>query len=215
MIEFITILGLGFLLGVRHATDSDHVIAISAITARQKNIKSSTFVGVMWGMGHSAMVTLVGILIIFFHLKIPTQTGTILEFGVGTMLIILGIINIFNIIKIPTIHKHEHAHGKKIHAHLHFHFIRPLLVGSMHGLAGSAAIALLILATINNSASAAFYLLIFNIGVIVGMMIITTLIGFSFAYAKKKIGNLHKYFVLGSGIISFIFGLYVMLQNKL
>lgn len=213
MTNFITILGLGFLLGIRHATDSDHVIAISTITARQKNVKSSAVVGGMWGVGHCIMVTLVGILIIYFHLNIPSRIETLLEFGVGIMLVILGIINIFKIIRLPIIHKHEHSHEKKVHAHLHFHLIKPLLIGSMHGLAGSAAIALLILATISDPVSAAFYLLVFNVGVIVGMMIITTLIGASLVYVKNKINNLNTYFVLGSGIISFVFGLYIMSQN--
>ena len=215
MPSLITILILGFLLGMRHATDTDHVVAIGTITARQKSVKSSMAVGGLWGIGHSAMVTVVGILIMFLHLNISVRIGTIIEFSVGMMLVTLGVINLFGVIKIPVVHKHEHSHGEKTHSHLHFHFIRPLLVGSVHGLAGSAAIALLILATINNSAYAIYYLLIFNVGVIVGMMIITTLIGASLVYARNKLDNLNKYFVLGSGIISFVFGLYVMYQYRL
>jgi high-affinity nickel-transport protein len=199
---------------MRHATDTDHVVAIGTITARQKSVKSSMAVGGLWGIGHSAMVTVIGILIIFLHLNIPARIGTMLEFSVGMMLVILGVINIFQTIRIPTVHRHEHSHGGKTHTHTHFHLIRPFVVGSVHGLAGSAAIALLILATINNSAYAIYYLLIFNVGVIVGMMIITTLIGVSLVYVKNKINDLNKYFVLGSGIISFIFGLYVMYQNR-
>jgi len=214
MPSLITVLILGFLLGMRHATDTDHVIAIGTITARQKSVKSSMAVGGLWGIGHSAMVTVIGILIIFLHLNIPARIGTMLEFSVGMMLVILGVINIFQTIRIPTVHRHEHSHGGKTHTHTHFHLIRPFVVGSVHGLAGSAAIALLILATINNSAYAIYYLLIFNVGVIVGMMIITTLIGVSLVYVKNKINDLNKYFVLGSGIISFIFGLYVMYQNR-
>ena len=213
MPSLITVLILGFLLGMRHATDTDHVIAIGTITARQKSVKSSMAVGGLWGIGHSAMVTVIGILIIFLHLNIPARIGTMLEFSVGMMLVILVVINIFQTIRIPTLHRHEHSHGGKTHTHTHFHLIRPFVVGSVHGLAGSAAIALLILATINNSAYAIYYLLIFNVGVIVGMMIITTLIGASLVYAGNKLDNLNKYFVLGSGIISFIFGIYVMYQN--
>ena len=213
MPSLITILILGFLLGMRHATDTDHVVAIGTITARQKSVKSSMAVGGLWGIGHSAMVTVVGILIIFLHLNIPARVGTMLEFMVGMMLVILGVINIFQTIRLPTVHRHEHSHGGKTHTHTHFHLIRPFVVGSVHGLAGSAAIALLILATINNSIYAIYYLLIFNLGVIVGMMIVTTLIGASLVYVKNKINDLNKYFVLGSGIISFIFGIYVMYQN--
>lgn len=204
MTNFITILGLGFLFGLRHATDADHVVAISTITARQKNIKSSAFIGLLWGIGHSAMVTLIGVLIIFFSLHIPARVGMLFEFSVGVMLVVLGVLNIFylrkqNSIDLP-------ARNPQM--------IRPVFIGLVHGLAGSAAIALLILATIHSLTDAAFYLLIFNIGVVVGMMIITTLIGTSFVYAKNKINNLHKYLVLGSGVISIIFGAYVMYENK-
>lgn len=207
MPTLITILGLGFLLGIRHATDADHVVAISAIVTKQKNIKSSTMIGALWGIGHSAMVTIVGIAIIFFSLNISEQTGKILESIVGIMLVVLGFLNIFDLRKI-SLDSHLHSHDNN-------NFTRILFVGAVHGLAGSAAIALLILATIKNPNDAAFYLLIFNIGVIVGMMIITTLLGTSFAYARKKVNNLHKYLVLGSGIISIIFGTYVIFLNKI
>lgn len=203
MATFITILGIGFLLGLRHATDVDHVIAISTITAGKKNIKGSAIVGALWGLGHSATVTLVGILIIFFSLNISAQVEKLFEFFAGIMLVVLGAINIFDLRKIYL-----------FNSHLRPTPIRPLFVGAIHGLAGSAAIALLILATIKNINDAIFYLLIFNIGVIVGMIIITTLIGASFAMAKKKINNFHKYLVLGSGIISIIFGIYIIDQNR-
>ncbi|MDO8583127.1 MAG: hypothetical protein Q7R51_01205 [bacterium] len=197
MTIFLTILGLGFLLGLRHATDADHVIAISTLSAKEKSAKKSVIIGALWGIGHSAMVTIVGILIIFFSLNISKEFEKIMESSVGLMLVILGITNVFNIrIKF-------------------FQTAKPLIVGLIHGLAGSAAIALLILATIKNMYEAAFYLLIFNFGVIVGMMIITTLIGTSFAYAKNKVNNLHKYLVLGSGMISIIFGLYIIYARTL
>lgn len=232
---FISILALGFLLGLRHATDADHVVAITTITTKQKHIKGSTLIGALWGIGHSVTVTLVGIPIIFFSLKIPAKIGLGLEFCVGTMLVILGTINLYNyknqVAKTLTrlVHGHEHSHfSTRKHSHLHFHLpkkldeqnhhlslfqiIRPIFVGLVHGLAGSTAIALLILTTIHKTTFAAFYLIVFNIGVIIGMMIITTLIGTSIKLANKKIEFLHKYLVAGSGLLSFVFGLYIMYQ---
>lgn len=91
----ISILALGLLLGIRHATDADHVVAITTITTKQKHIKGSTIIGLLWGIGHSITVTLVGIPIIFFSLKIPLKIGMALEFSVGAMLVILGIINLY------------------------------------------------------------------------------------------------------------------------
>ena len=230
---FISILILGFLLGLRHATDSDHVVAVTTITARQKHIKGSTIIGALWGIGHSATVTLVGVPIISFSLKIPAKLGLGLEFIVGIMLVVLGFINLYSMrfqiagMFSNFLHKHIHSHDKsKEHSHLHVHFqkqtnnqihhlsffqiSRPIFVGLIHGLAGSSAIALLILTTIHSAKLAGFYLIIFNIGVIVGMMIITTLLGISIKLANKKISFIHKYLVSGSGVLSFVFGLFIM-----
>lgn len=229
----ISILALGFLVGLRHATDADHVVAVNTVTAKQKHIRGAAVVGILWGIGHSITVTLVGIPIIFFSLKIPDKIGLGLEFSVGTMLVVLGIINLYGmrsqilqtIAKI--VHKHSHSHLDIEHNHLHIHLkndsnethhlsfpqiIRPIFIGLIHGLAGSSAIAILILTTIHNSLLAAVYLLIFHIGVIIGMMIITTLLGASIAMASKRIAFLQKYLVAGSGLLSFIFGLYIMYQ---
>lgn len=233
--DLITILGLSFLLGIRHATDADHVVAVTTIVARQKKgIFSSALVGILWGIGHSITVTLVGIPIIMSVFVLPPRLGLFLEFIVGLMLIILGILNLFGIAsKITkkftplTIHKHPHSDSATKHSHLHlsselkdsfhhlgiFQTIRPIIVGFVHGLAGSTAIALLILSTIRNTNLAVFYLLIFHIGVISGMMIITMGIGASITLARKKGADLNHHLVPLSGILSLIFGLYVVYQT--
>lgn len=234
----LSILGLGFLLGLRHATDADHVVAITTFSAREHGIKSSSLIGILWGIGHSITVTLIAIPIIFFSFVIPPRVGLGLEFCVGIMLVILGLINLFGLHKkfslrfAPVVHSHEHIHETsegKNHSHPHahifklikadkhhlgvFHSIRPLIVGLVHGLAGSAAIVLLILSTINNPIFATIYLFIFHIGVIIGMMIITTLLGVSIAYAEGKSRAIHKYLILISGALSFIFGLFIMYET--
>lgn len=228
----ISVLILGFLLGIRHATDADHVIAISTITAKQKHVKGSMIIGMLWGIGHSITVTLIGIPIIFFSLKIPAKIGLALEFNVGAMLVVLGLINLYSyrrqLFKTLTsiIHNHSHPHLSVEHTHLHFHLknnlntqthhlsfyqiVRPIFIGLIHGLAGSSAIAILILSTINNSLQAAIYLIIFHIGVILGMLIITTLLGASIKAANQKLTFLHKYLVIGSGILSLVFGLSII-----
>lgn len=236
MSTFAVVLLLGFILGLRHATDADHVVAISTIASREKSIKHSALIGILWGVGHSVTVTLVGIPIILFSIVVPKNAGLAMETVVGIMLVILGLLNLSGLagkltkLSLPDIHKHSHSHPEESrHSHFHIHFskfpigelhhlglfqtLRPIIIGLIHGLAGSAAIALLILSTINSKILSVFYLFIFHLGVIAGMMIITTLIGVSFAYARKKISNLHKYFVFGSGIISLIFGLHMIRQN--
>lgn len=196
--DLITILGLSFLLGVRHATDADHVVAVTTILARQKKgILKALLVGIYWGIGHSITVTLVGIPIIVFSLVIPLKLELFLEFIVGLMLVILGILNLTGMRGL----------------HNRFQIIRPVSIGLVHGLAGSAAIALLILSTIQDTSLAIMYLFIFHLGVLTGMIIITILIGASLVVARSKSETINHYLVIASGFISIIFGLYIMYQT--
>jgi len=236
MLTLFTVLGLGFLLGVRHATDADHVVAITTLLGKHGKIKHSTIVGALWGIGHSITVTLIGIPIIFFSLVVPENLVLVLEFFVGVMLVTLGILTLSGITEkitkrftSPTIHTHTHESKGKKHSHVHVHasknfsqnihhlgafqIVRPIIIGLIHGLAGSAAVALLILSTIGNPYLSAFYLFIFHIGVIFGMMIITTFLGASVVLVKRKSENLHKYLITASGILSFGFGLFIMYET--
>lgn len=236
MISVLTILGFGFLLGLRHATDADHVVAITTILGKHGKIRHSTLIGILWGIGHSITVTLIAIPVIFFSFVIPENIAAGLEFLVGAMLVILGIFTLSGVTKkisedsIPiSIHKHSHESqvgDKHSHFHLHilnslnhdlhhigiFQTIRPVIVGLIHGLAGSAAVAILILSTIHDPKLAAIYLFIFHFGVVIGMMIITTLLGASFLLIKRKSEKIHGYLVTFSGILSLFFGLYIMHQ---
>ena len=237
MISILTVLGFGFLLGLRHATDADHVVAVTTILGRHGKKRYSALIGILWGIGHSITVTLVAIPIIFYSLVIPERLSSILEFLVGVMLVILGIFTLSGVTKkisedfIPLkVHKHTHkskADDKHSHFHLHilnsinedlhhigtFQTIRPIVVGLIHGLAGRAAVAILILSTIKNPKLAAIYLFIFHFGVVIGMMIITTLLGASILLIKKKSEKIHRYLIIFSGILSLIFGLYIMYET--
>src|SRR6476646_9256832 len=184
MISFLSIIAIGFFLGVRHATDPDHVIAVTTIVSRQKKITRAAWTGMFWGIGHTLTIFVVGTAIILFGVTIPARLGLSMEFSVALMLVFLGLMNISafmrsasSIAKVEagdaTAHSHPHSHGDYIHNHPHSHApeshphvaettpvarmdrffgngtlyrqLRPLIVGIVHGLAGSAAIALLIL----------------------------------------------------------------------
>ena len=237
MLSLFTVLGFGFLLGLRHATDADHVIAVTTILGKHGKIRHSTLIGILWGIGHSITVTLIAIPIIFYSFVVSENLGNSLEFLVGAMLVILGIFTLSGVTKkisedsIP-ISIHKHAHKSKVgtdHSHLHLHIldfinhdlhhigifqtIRPIVVGLVHGLAGSAAVALLILSTINNPKLAAIYLFIFHFGVIFGMMLITTFLGASILLIKKKSEKIHQHLITFSGALSLLFGLYIMYQT--
>ncbi|MBI4080450.1 MAG: high-affinity nickel-transport family protein [Candidatus Levybacteria bacterium] len=228
----LNILGLGFILGMRHATDADHVVAVSAIVSKHKTFIPSALVGILWGLGHSVTVTLVAIPIVLFSFAIPPRLGLGLEFLVGLMLVLLGMMNVFGNKEVrlrsylPIFHKHEHDRKNgSAHAHFHLHFkdktdhsdhrisLRPVLIGLVHGLAGSAAIAILVISTIQEEGIAVLYLFIFNIGVIIGMMFLTSLLGFAFMKVKKINTGFHMMLVVVSGALSLFFGILVLYET--
>ncbi len=234
MTQLLALAGFGFLLGMRHATDADHVIAVTTILNRSRRFLDTTLIGALWGLGHTITVVIVGVLIIAFNVVIPPPVGLAMEFAVALMLIGLGILNLTGGLTSLTerltppapIHSHDHAHAGGAHAHLHGHgiderlgdrglvatlgwyqLIRPVAVGLVHGLAGSAAVALLVLATIQDTVTALAYLVIFCIGVAAGMAILTTVIGLPFMLSSTKSVQINRWLTIGSGVLSLAFGL--------
>ena len=251
-ISLAAILALGFFLGMRHATDADHVIAVSTIVSRERNIRHSALIGAMWGLGHTLTILAVGAGIILFSLVISPRLGLTMELSVGFMLILLGIFNLAGFRRtvdqvVPgsgssgdPIHEHYHAHGDYIHNHVHGHspqthahaadrtplsmmdrmfgklslyqICRPLIVGIVHGLAGSAAIALLVLTTIHNSRWAVAYLLVFGVGTIAGMMVITVAMASAIHYTQARSAWLNRRLGAAAGFMSLAFGLFITYQ---
>ncbi len=233
MISGLTILAIGFFLGMRHATDPDHVIAVSTIISREPSLARAGWIGALWGLGHTLTILLVGATIILFNVAIPARVGLTMEFAVGLMLILLGILNLTGVTrwlsekfspahpKVTGDHVHVHEHGTRLHygwlrgpfAKLGiFHSLRPLLIGIVHGLAGSAAVALLVLTTIQDPIWGVFYLLIFGVGTIAGMMLITVALALPFSYAGTRFAWLNRGLVTASGMLSLCFGLFVSYQ---
>jgi high-affinity nickel permease len=253
MTNLLAVIGVGFLLGVRHATDPDHVIAVTTIVSRQRNVRHAGLIGALWGIGHTITIFLVGVAIILFNLTIPPRIGLAMELAVGLMLIFLGVLNLTGVTQWVThrftpvhkhaeagivhshvhehegtFHEHVHSHGPAIHMHLDqrpegtfqtvsqrlglYQFLRPLTVGLVHGLAGSAAVALLVLTAIRDPRWAIVYLLVFGLGTIAGMMLITMIIGAPFAYTGKRFAPLNRGLGFASGLISIAFGLFITFQ---
>jgi high-affinity nickel-transport protein len=255
MTAFLSILTLGFFLGMRHATDSDHVIAVSTIVSRERDVRHAAIIGMFWGVGHSITLLVVGGAIVVFGLVIPQQLGLSLEFCVALMLIVLGAFNLRMALRAVRArstftehehHEHPHRHGDYIHSHPHGHApdahghseesmsparldrrfagsriyraLRPTIIGVVHGLAGSAAIALLVLPIIRDPLWAVMYLSIFGAGTVAGMMLITTAIAVPFS-CSARFEFLHRHLGTAAGVVSFSFGLFLVYQigfvNKL
>jgi ABC-type nickel/cobalt efflux system permease component RcnA len=261
MITLLSIIALGFFLGMRHATDPDHVIAVTTIVSRQRSIRHAALIGILWGLGHTITIFLVGSAIILFGVVIPARLGLTMELSVGLMLILLGILNLTGFTNWITetftpaaqnsgddavphsevdlhAHAHLHVHGDYIHTHPHRHdpgqhghaenatpvgwmdrvfgqlgvyqAVRPLAVGLVHGLAGSAAVALLVLTTIRDPRWAIAYLLVFGIGTIAGMMLITAAIALPFKYSQARFARLNRGLAVASGLISIAFGIFIV-----
>ncbi len=250
MITVLSLTLLGFFLGMRHATDPDHVIAVGSIVTRQPTIRAALVIGSLWGIGHTLTIVAVGGALVLFSIEIPPRLGLTMEMGVALMLIVLGMWNLTGIFEhirglrplagAGPGHAPSHSHGGFVHSHMpgsasgqHGHgndqtpavawldrrlgglsayqVLRPLLIGLVHGLAGSAAVALMVLALIKNPWWAIAYLVLFGIGTIAGMMLITAAIGGVLVYASRRSYRIERLRV-AAGLLSIGFGLFLAYQ---
>jgi high-affinity nickel permease len=239
---------LGLVMGMRHATDPDHVIAVTTIVSRQHRLSTTSRIGVVWGLGHTLTVLAVGSLIIVFKIAIPPRLGLAMEFAVAVVLILLGVGavaglsrrilgRIFRALSVNEALRYSHVrfdggsshrrHCVHLGSHDHANFLedavakrfalrhplfRAFIVGLVHGLAGSAAIALLVLSAIPEPLWATVYLVIFCLGTILGMGLITTAIAAPFMLTAERMVRMHQSLVASSGLLSFGFGLFLAYQ---
>jgi high-affinity nickel-transport protein len=247
MLSGLSVVALGFLLGMRHAVDPDHVIAVTTIVTRQRGLRRAALTGMLWGLGHSLTIVAIGAGLILFNQVLPVRVSLGLELSVGIMLIVLGVATIRSYVLAPraaaaaagasrTVHSHAHSHGDYVHSHPHGHdpeqhphqpdrtpvaaldrllgrislyeHVRPIVIGVIHGLAGSAAVTLLVLAAIDSAALAILYLLVFGVGTIAGMTLVTMSMVSAFHYADRS-DRLSRRLALASGIASVAFGLFM------
>lgn len=223
----VSILLLGFVLGLQHATEADHLAAVSTIVSERKNLLSASLVGGLWGVGHTISLFVVGALVIFLKLQISEQVEAKLEAVVGVMLVLLGL-NAFRKLfgRKEKLHVHTHEHDGHKHIHLHAHekgetegkshhrlSPRSVLIGMVHGLAGSAALMLLVVPSIASPLIALIYILIFGIGSIGGMMAMSFLIGLPFHLTATNFVQLNKIIRFCAGIFSFGLGIWIVYEK--
>jgi sulfite exporter TauE/SafE len=206
---------LGFLLGVRHAIEPDHVIAVSTIASQSKKLSHASLAGIYWGIGHTATLFIVGIILIIMKNDISVKWTLSLEFLVGIMLVYLGITSIFSSKKDKNHSHHFHSNQSEepgftpYQTNKNVPYLKSLIIGLIHGLAGSAAMVLLTMSTVNSVWQGGLYILVFGAGTITGMLIFTTIIGIPFVLSMKRMVT-SRVLIMITGCISTLFGIYYM-----
>ena len=227
-------LTLGFLLGIRHATDADHVVAVSTIVSEYRNALRGIWVGVSWGLGHTTPLLTLGIVILLMKETVLEQYETVapyFEFGVGIMLVFLGA-QVFWKLRRGRLHIHEHTHDDNLHLHIHsthnpsedahvetphgflhagkpFFRLKSYVIGIVHGLAGSAAVMLLLLPKISSFWVGVGYLLLFGVGTMLSMAAVTLFLGVPFAISSN-FERLNRTVAGVAATASLIFGVALM-----
>ncbi len=232
----LAVLGLGLVFGLKHATEVDHVVAVSTIVSEQRNVFRSALVGGLWGMGHTASLIVVGVIVLALRIAIPDYVSSWLEFAVALMIIGLGVNALVRSLRRRAdVHLHRHMHDGLLHEHVHFHEaetghpnadarnhshfaahshaisrvgFKPLIVGAMHGLAGSGALTVLVLTQIDSAMLGLLYLTVFGIGSILGMLLMSFIVGLPFALSARKLGSVHYGLQTVAGALSIAFGLW-------
>jgi high-affinity nickel-transport protein len=187
---------------MRHATDADHVVAVTTLVARRRGARAALSIGALWGLGHGLTLLVVGGSIILLGLAVPPRLGLVLELGVALMLIALGTVNLLS----------AASHAAPATGARDGQRLRSLGIGVVHGLAGSAAVALLVLSTIQHAGWALVYLLCFGAGTIVGMAGLTAAMSVPLAAAARRFGSLEQQLAHLTGALSVAFGIFLVYQ---
>jgi sulfite exporter TauE/SafE len=222
-----SVLVIGFVLGLQHATEADHLAAVSTIVSEKKNLFTASLVGGLWGIGHTISLFAVGLLVILLKVEISPSLEAKLEACVGAMLVLLGVNALRKLLRASKVHVHSHEHDGHKHVHIHTHGTaskeeshhrlspRSIFIGMVHGLAGSAALMLLVVPTIPSQSVALLYILIFGIGSIGGMMAMSFLIGLPFHFTAGRFDILNRGIRLVAGVFSLGLGASIIYEKLL
>ena len=244
---------LGFILGLRHALDADHLAAVATIMGGREGLRRSSLIGIWWGAGHALSLGVLGGILVALRIAVPPRVAQVFELAVCVMLIGLGIAALAGTAR-SRLHAHAHEHDGVPHAHLHFHAsvhdarapdrsgrptdgapgdgpagprspgaadeahrhahplrlaLRPFLVGSLHGLAGTGALVLLVLTTLPTVLVGWLYIGIFGIGSVAGMAVMSLLLGAPLMIASRRAAWLYGLLRVAAGLGSLGLGIYL------
>jgi high-affinity nickel permease len=224
--HILSLLSLGFLLGLKHALDADHVAAILTIATENRTFWRSSLIGFCWGVGHTVILLVVGTAVLLFKFTIPSAWAKLFEVAVGVMLVGLGLSVAFALWRERVhLHAHWHDHGEQ-HRHLHSHSrgahhdhlhrfrleYKSLAVGMVHGLAGSAALLLLVLAAVPSLSVGLVYILVFGAGSILGMVFLATAMSIPFAMSAERTARVHQTLRAAAALFSIVLGSTILFE---
>ncbi|HEX2881506.1 MAG TPA: high-affinity nickel-transport family protein, partial [Polyangiaceae bacterium] len=193
-------------------TDADHVVAVTTFVSRQRNARAAALIGAFWGLGHTATILLVGGVIVLFGIAVPAQVGLSMEFAVALMLVVLGTMNLKRTVSaIEDVAPPKHTALETTQPSLSG-YLRPIVVGAVHGLAGSAAVALLVLTTIRDADWAMIYLGLFGLGTTAGMVLLTLLMSVPLSWVTARFAGSSRFLARTTGLVSVLFGLFLVYQ---
>ncbi|MFN4281699.1 MAG: urease accessory protein [Alphaproteobacteria bacterium] len=229
----ISVLLLGLLFGLKHALEADHVAAVASLATRSASPQEAARFGIAWGLGHTLTLFVIGSAVLLLGAAIPETMTKALELAVGVMLVFLGIDVVRRMIK-QGLHIHPHQHGDERHLHLHEHEhapareahartphthshkrvlpLRALLVGTVHGMAGSAALVLLALASLDSIWLGMAYIALFGLGSIVGMAALSFAIGLPLRLTAHRLGALYGGLTAAIGLLTAALGASIVWQ---
>jgi ABC-type nickel/cobalt efflux system permease component RcnA len=229
-ISLLAVLSIGLVFGLKHATEVDHVVAVSTIVSQHRNVFHSALVGALWGVGHTVSLLVICAVVLTLRVAIPESVSGWLEFGVAVMIVCLGVSALRRALrKNAEVHVHQHRHDGLSHTHVHFHERetrhepashkqhshavsrlgwKPVLIGMMHGLAGSGALTLLVLTQISSPWIGFLYVATFGFGSILGMLVMSGMIGLPFALASRKLTPIHQGIQAVAAVLSICFGIW-------
>jgi ABC-type nickel/cobalt efflux system permease component RcnA len=227
-VALLTTLGLGLVLGLRHALDPDHVTAVSTIVSESRSMRRSAVVGSFWGLGHTVALLLAGTFVIALKFQISPRLALWMEFIVALMLILLGTRSLLKSVRDYKVHFHRHSHDGSEHIHVHIHRpaeqyghrhrhliklgARPFFIGLVHGIAGSGALTMLVLATIPSALAGLVYVAVFGLGSIGGMFLMSALISLPFVLTRKGFSLFSQALQMMVGLFSLTFGVFLVWQ---
>jgi hypothetical protein len=208
-----SLVALGFVLGLRHATEADHLAAIATIVTQRRSLLSSLLVGASWGVGHTLALLLAGVGVLLLRYQMTDRMAHALELCVGMMLVFLGANVLRTLAHRGASHSHDHA-AVASHSHAEaWLVVRPLLVGMVHGLAGSAPLLLLTLAVVSSPLAAFLYIAVFGVGSIMGMAIMSVLLSVPAHFTMEHFAPANLAVRGLSGLFSVGLGLFIMYEN--